>query len=322
MAVRLVDRIEKTFDRNLPLTTIFQTPTIEQLAHILHQKDAKPSSLSLVPIQPKGSRLPLFFVHDHGGNVIEYYALARHLGLEQPFYGLQPQGLDGITALFCRFEDMAAHYIKEIRTVQPQGPYYIGGWCLGGYVALEAARQLQAEGECVALVVMVESPHPDYPKYLPSTGTLRRHFYRVIARLGLETSNFLEVESGKKFAFISKRSSRLVNNTVRIKFAGTTFAPEETSQANNDVWQVQKAVEQAHAEAFCAYRPQPYEGAVTIFRATKQPLGIYPDPTLGWGKRPELDLVKLPGYRIGLLTEPRVRVTAGKIKNALIKHKR
>lgn len=322
LAAYLFAKIQEQLGRKLPLALLLQAPTIEQLAEILHSRGEQSAWSSLVPIQPKGSRPPLFFVHDHGGNVIGYYALACHLGPEQPFYGLQAQGLDGITAPFCRFEDMVAHYIKEIRTVQPHGPYYIGGWCLGGYVALETARQLQAEGECMALVVMVESPHPDYPKYLPSTGTLRRHFYRVITRLDLETSNFLEVESGKKFAFISERCSRLVNNTVRLKFAGTIFAPGETSPANYDVWQVQKAVEQAHAEAYRAYRPQPYEGAVAIFRAAKQPLGIYPDPTLGWGKRPELDLVKLPGHRIGLLTEPRVRITAGKIKNALIQHKR
>ena len=321
MAVRLFAQIEKTFDRNLPLATLFQTPTIEQLAHILHQKDAKPSWSSLVPLQSKGTRPAFFFVHAHGGNVIDYYELARHLGPDQPFYGLQAQGLDGASSPFCRFEDMAAHYIKEIRAVQPHGPYYIGGWCLGGYVALEMARHLQAEDEEVALVVMVENPHPDYPKYLPGTGALRRHFYRVIARLDLETSNFLEVESGKRFAFTSKRSSRLVNN-VRVKFTRTAHAPGETSPANNSVWQVQKAVEQAHTEAYWSYRPQPYEGAVAVIRTAKQPLGIYSDPTLGWGKliTSGLDIQEeVPGHRIGSLDEPRVRIMADKIEKCLDK---
>jgi len=318
LAAYLFVKIQERLGRKLPLALLLQAPTIEQLAKVLHNEGEQSAWSSLVSIQPKGSRPPLFFVHAHGGNVIGYHALARHLGPEQPFYGLQAQGLDGITAPFCRLQDMAAHYIKEIRSVQPHGPYYIGGWCLGGYVALETARQLETEGEKAALVVMIESAHPDYPKYLPSTGRLRRHLYRVLARLDLETSNFLEVESGKKFAFISERISRLVN-TLRLKFARTGDAPGETPPANNGVWQVQKAVEQAHAEAFRAYRPQPYEGAVAIFRAAKQPLGIKPDPTLGWGPRPELDLVKVPGHHIGLLTEPRVCITAGEIKKRLDK---
>ena len=142
----------------------------------------------------------------------------------------------------------------------------------------------------------------------------------MIARLDLEASNFLEAEFGKKFAYISERISKLVN-TVRLKFARTGYAPGETSPANNDAWQIQKVVEQAHAEAYQAYRPQPYEGSVAIFRAAKQPLGIRPDPTLGWEGliKPELDLEKVPGHYIGLLTEPRVRITAGKIKKCLDK---
>ena len=159
------------------------------------------------------------------------------------------------------------------------------------------------------------------PKYLPGTGTLRRHLYRAIARLDLEMSNFLEVESGKKFAFISKRSSRLVNN-ARVKFTRTAPAPGETSPANISVRRVQKAVEQAHTEAYQAYEPKAYKGAVAIFRAAKQPLGIRPDPTLGWGKliKSGLDIQEeVPGHHIGLLTEPRVCITADKIRKCLDK---
>ncbi len=322
MAVSLFAQIEKTFDRNLPLATLFRTPTIEQLAHILHQKDAKPSWSSLVTFQSKGTRPPFFFVHAHGGNVIGYYELARHLGPDQPFYGLQAQGLDGISSPLCRFEDMAAHYVKEIRAVQPHGPYYIGGWCIGGYVALEMARHLQAEHEEAALVVMVESLHPDYPKYPPGTSRFRHSLFRMSSRLDLEISNFLEVKFDKKFAYCSERITKLVN-TGRLKFERLGYAPGETSLASNNASQIQiqKAVEQAHNEAYYAYRPKPYAGAVAVFRAAKQPLGIYPDPTLGWGEliKPKLVLQEVPGHYIGLLSEPRVRITANKIRKCLDK---
>ncbi len=323
LAVHLFAEIKKQLmGQELPLAILFQTPTIEQLAEVLRTEGWSSSWSALVPIQPNGSHPPLFFAHAHGGNVIGYYDLAYHLGLEQPLYGLQAQGLDGTSSPFCRFEDIVAHYIKEIRTVQPHGPYYLGGWCFGGYVALEMARHLQAEGEEVALVVMIESPHPDYPKYLPGTGPLRRHFYRVSNRLDLEISNFLEVEYGRKLAYSSKRISRLVN-TMRLKFEGLSHTPGETSPASCDASQIQiqKAVEQAHAEAYYAYKPKSYEGTVAVFRAAKQPLGIYPDPTLGWGEliKSELDLQEAPGHHIGLLSEPRVRITADKIRKCLDK---
>jgi len=323
LAAYLLTEIEiKLGVQQLPLAVLLQAPTIEQLAEVLHNEERGNTWSSLVPIQPKGSRPPFFFVHAHGGNVIGYYHLAHHLGPDYPFYGLQAQGLDGISSPFRRFEDMAAHYVKEIRTVQPRGPYYVGGWCLGGYVALEMARHLQAEGEEVALVVMVESAHPDYPKYLSRTGPFRRQLYQVIARLDLEASNFLEVESSRKLAYSSARISRLVN-TIRVKFARMDYTLGETSPASNGVspFQIQKVVEQAHAEASQVYRPKPYEGAVAVFRAAKQPLGIHPDPTLGWGEviKSKLDLQEVPDNHIGLLSIPRVRITSDKIRKCFDK---
>src|SRR5205807_4621015 len=142
----LFAQIEEQLGKRLPLATLFQAPTVAQLAGILKKENA-PSWSSLVSIQTLGSRLPFFCVHAVGGNVLEYYDLARHLGSDQPFYGLQSQGLDGKQAPLTRIEEMAAYYIKEIRKVQPEGPYAVGGRSFGGIVAFEMACQLHAQGQ-------------------------------------------------------------------------------------------------------------------------------------------------------------------------------
>src|SRR5581483_10772790 len=121
------------------LATLFRASTIEALADIIRGDTRKPSWRCLVPIREGGSKPPLFLVHRAEGNVLLYRQLGRHLGPDQPVYGLQAQGLDGETDFECRFEDIAAHYVQEIQTVQPEGPYYLGGYCLGGTLALEMA---------------------------------------------------------------------------------------------------------------------------------------------------------------------------------------
>ncbi|NJR75191.1 MAG: hypothetical protein HC773_19260 [Scytonema sp. CRU_2_7] len=92
-----------------------------------------------------------------GGNILCYYQLAHHLGIDQPFYGLQSLGLYGESQPYTRIEDMAAYYIEELRVVQPQGPYLLGGWSMGGIVAFEMATQLQKQGDKVALLALLDS---------------------------------------------------------------------------------------------------------------------------------------------------------------------
>jgi amino acid adenylation domain-containing protein len=164
LAVRLLAQIEKMAGKKLPLATLFQAPTIEQLAKILRQEEWKAPWSSLVAIQPLGSKPPFFCVHAAAGNVLFYSDLARHLGSDQPFYGLQAQGLDGDEDPYNRVEEMASHYIDEIRTVQPKGPYLLGGLSFGGVLAYEMAQQLRAQGEKVGLLVLFDTYGPDYPK--------------------------------------------------------------------------------------------------------------------------------------------------------------
>ena len=173
LAMQLFTRIRKTFGKNLPMATLFEAPTISQVATAIEQKADAVSWASLRAIRSEGTRPPLFLVPGVGGNVICFHDLAQLLGEQQPVYGLQSRGLDGLEQPFGCLEDIAAHFVREVRTVQPQGPYYLGGACIGGVVAFEMAQQLAAAGQQVAMLAMLESWPPSahrarlFPMYLP-----------------------------------------------------------------------------------------------------------------------------------------------------------
>ena len=151
MAVRLFAQIEKSFGRKIPLAALFKSPTVEQLAQILRNDEHSTAWSCVVPFQSSGSRPPLFTVHGHTGEVLFYSHLARNLGADQPFYALQSRGLTGADA-HLTIEEMATDYVREIRTVQPNGPYFLAGYCFGGRIAFEMALQLREHGERVAFL--------------------------------------------------------------------------------------------------------------------------------------------------------------------------
>jgi len=161
LAVSLLAQIEQQFGKHLPLATLFQGATIEELARLLNpSKDTTNPWAPLVAIQANGSKQPFFCIPGAGGNVLYYHELARNLGEDQPFYGLQAVGLDGETAPDTRVEDMAARYIKEIQTVQKQGPYLLGGHSFGAWITLEISKQLQLSGEKVARLAIFDTTVP------------------------------------------------------------------------------------------------------------------------------------------------------------------
>ncbi|HMR63875.1 MAG TPA: condensation domain-containing protein [Anaerolineae bacterium] len=322
LALRLFTQVEKVMHKHLPLATLFQAPTIEQLATLLRNEGWSAPWSSLVPIQTAGSRPPFFCVHAHGGNVLGYYDLAQHLGPDQPFYGLQAQGLNRAQAGIPRFADMAAHYIREIRTIQPHGPYFLGGYCFGGDVAFEMAQQLQTQGEEVGLLVMMQNPRPDYPRLLPTTTLFHRLAYQVMTRVDLEWSNFSEVDPEAKLAYSLERINRLIKRgQVKAEKILTSILAKVHLNIEHSRAYALETLGEIHDKAYEAYKPRPYRGRVVLFRAGKQPLGICPDPTLGWGEliEGELELQEVPGHRIGLLSEPRVRVLAEHLTGYLVK---
>jgi amino acid adenylation domain-containing protein len=156
LAARVHARIEDEFHR-LPSPALFTASTVRQLAAHVRQAGASSTSRSLIPMRLGGERPPLFVVHEASGTVFFFRKLVQRLAPDQPVYGLQASGLNGDPVTHTRIEEMAAAYLDEIRRVQPVGPYYLLGYCVGGLVAYEMALRLQQQGEEVALLAMIEA---------------------------------------------------------------------------------------------------------------------------------------------------------------------
>lgn len=280
LAIRLFAQIKKIFGKDLPLATLFQAPTVEQLASILQQEEESAPWSSLVAIQTSGSKPPLFCIHAADGYVFVFQNLARHLDPEQPVYGLQAKGLDGKQAPHPRIEDMAAFYIEQIRTVQPQGPYLLAGFSAGGVVAFEMAQQLHAQDQKVALLALFDTYSPVYYKPLSFRDWVSHHL-----------GNLLQLEPKQKLTYFLAGTKDRIEKIARNSFpvsgrflpqAHQKSSPTSISIANNQAV-TDTVVYTAHQQALKDYVPQVYLGRVILFRSTEQNWWISNDLQLGWG---------------------------------------
>jgi amino acid adenylation domain-containing protein len=303
LAVRLFAQIEKTFGKNLPLATLFQAPNIEELANVLRQKGWSASWQTLVAIQPGGSKPPLFCIHPFGGNVLCYRDLAHYLGQEQPVYGLQAVGLDGKQAPYKRVEDMAAHYIREIRAFQPEGSYLLAGHSSAGMVAFEIAQQLVAGGQKVAVLALLDAYSPQLlVRELPPG-----------RRLYINLLNLLRLRREDKLPYIKQRAVWLHGMITRKIVKTFNLSMRSPSTEDSHPYAL---ITEAFSQAIRDYVPQVYPGQATLFRTRHQPTGVYYDPLFGWGSLVVggLEIRDVPGLHLTLLTEPCVRVLGEKLR--------
>ena len=319
LAAELLDMIERDVSGEpIPLATLFAAPTVAGLADLIEGTQPMPAWNALVPLKPSGGQPPLFFAHAHGGNVIGYSDLARALSAEQPLYGLQAPSLPA-TGRF-RIEELARAYIAEIVTVQPTGPYLLGGWCLGGNIAFEMAHQLRDAGADVALVLMFDNPSRQHEAPLTNAPVHRRLAYRVGDRIGNEWSILAETPRNEKSRYAARRVGEVVRQgglalehmlTDRNGVLPLNL-PHSRSYRRGDVIL-------HHVKAYESYEPRVYAGRVAVFRSERQPLGLPMDPSLGWAGLVDgpLQLYVLPGPRIGLFSRPRVQEVASRIESAI-----
>jgi amino acid adenylation domain-containing protein len=317
LAVRIIVEIENIYGRRLPLAMLLQAPTVGALAEVLRKENWKPSWSSLVPLQPGGSKPPLFLIHSHGGNVLEYYPLANHLDKDQPVYALQARGLDGNIPKNESLEQIASAYLKEIRTLQSEGPYFLGGFCFGGLVALEAAQQLQAAGQKVALVVMIQTTHPGAPAFAPGSSSAERWWHRAAKRIDLERDNLLQRGFGY-FGDRFRRTRDVMQARTQIAF-DKKISNGNGSKTRASMAYILEVLGMEHDRAFANYAPRPYNGDVLLFRASKQLPGLLADRSLGWKPviKGHLEIRELPGHQQNILVEPRVMRLAEELQARL-----
>ena len=319
LAVRVMMEIERRVGKRLPLATLFQAPTIGELAAVLRKNDWKPGWSSLVPIQSGGSRFPLFLMHSHGGNVLEYYPLVSHLDKDQPVYALQARGLDGRIVTGQSMEQMAAAYVQEMKTLQPEGPYFLGGFCLGGLLAMEAAQQLTAAGDEVGLVIMIQTTHPAASRFKPGTTALQRWRYRATKRFDLERE-LLRQAGTSYFVERGRRLRDVFRSRIALAFNGFRQSPSG-QHTNLSMPYVLEALGIEHDRVFEEYVPRPYYGNTVLFRASKQMRGLIADATyLGWQETfgGEFSVYEMPGHQQTMLTGANARHVA----HALAEHLR
>ncbi len=298
LVVRLMTALERELGKPLSLALIFHAPTIAQMAAALLDQGWKPTWTSLVPIRPQGSLPPLFCVHADGGAFF-YARFANYLSPSQPFYGLQARGLDGVEPPFNRVEDMAAHYLAEIRTIQPRGPYLISGFSMGGVVIYEMAQQSLAAGDPPPLVVFLDAPSP---LYIEEQDT----------RLSGKLANITQVSFQQGLSQGLERVSRRLSQRYRwVRDETLSRLYLRLNRHLTPALRIHRVRETNHRIAEI-YTPRPYTGPITILRASQQIRRAAPDPTLGWGQYvtgPILDY-EIPGDHETIFHEPNVRVMA------------
>ena len=303
-AVQMFAQIEKVFQAKLPVATLFDAPTIAELAEILKQETAKSRWPSLVAIQTKGTRPPFFCVHPHGGNVLVYRDLSRHLGIDQPFFGLQSQGLDGTCEPLKRIEDMAAQYVWEIQRVQPRGPYFLGGYCLGGVVAYEMALQLLASGQEIGLLALIDT--------LNASGSRPLNPWERVGhtteRLLFHATNLFSLDAPNRKRFLLEKF-----RTIRTKLPvwWTGFLHKDPGGGvlgeNNSEAQVLAQIWRANEQSCIDYVPHPYPGLVTDVRPVRQ-YRCFDKPEFRWDRLSQggVRTIVLPVNPPAIMVEPYV----------------
>jgi amino acid adenylation domain-containing protein len=314
-AAQLFGLIERELGYSAPLAVLYDAATPRLLGRTLYRGAAAEAWDTLVPINRSGDRTPLFLIHAAEGNVLLYRSLAEHLGADQPVYGLQSAGLDGHSPVDPRFEHVASRYIEEIRKVQPHGPYMLGGYCLGGTIALEMAQQLLEAGETVGLVAMIE----DYNVRAMRWPLAPRHL--LINRLFLNPyfhlQNMLAAEGSAKFEFFMEKL-RVEIRRAKVSARGAWAGLRHRLLPGPDSPKPRAKLADIYEDALTAYDVRRYPGELTLFVAERHLAG-FGVSVGGWNDIAEggVRVYSLPFSPRGSLIEPYVRQLASIMRGCL-----
>lgn len=320
IGVRLFAKIRKTYQTDLELAVLFEARTVRQLAALV-RKTQKPIGIAeqrtqktwtaLVPVQPNGTKVPLFCVHAVGGDVLFYAQLARALGPDQPLYAFQSPLVAAPDRRDLTVEEMATLYIKEMRAFYPEGPYLLGAASYGGFVLYEMARQLEEQGVSPGIVLMFDVKVPGSDERF-GTGVKVARFLQNIRNGG---GAYLVRKAKEKSAYFHEKFVEGVLYPAAVRGYRMTGRP--LTAALRFFW-----VSQGHWHALRSYAFKPFPGKVTLIRATDrgpEVLGAREDPTLGWGRLAlgGVEIIDVPTRHMFMLFDPYVASFAETLKTIL-----
>ncbi|WP_315790951.1 amino acid adenylation domain-containing protein [Fischerella sp. JS2] len=311
LAVRLMAQIYDQFGHNLPLSTLFENPTIEKLAVIVNQPFYENSGSHLVAIQSSGDKIPFFCMHGAGGGIRNYFNLSRRLGEDYPFYALEDNP-DQDEPEIISVEETATRYLGEIRQVQPHGPYLLGGFCYGGVLAFEMAQQLQRQGQTVGLLVVIDAILPK-TAVKPGEDDDAKFLLRMAESIKTNNNIDFSVAFEELRGLPLNEQLHLVNKKANFIFSDTEI---------KDFLGYYKLFK-SHVQAMRDYVPQVYPHSLTLFRANEEIVHDFEsaefntnDPWLGWGKysRQPIQVIEVPGDHFSMFVEPHIQELAKQLR--------
>ncbi|MCM0593872.1 MAG: amino acid adenylation domain-containing protein [Gloeotrichia echinulata DEX184] len=303
LAVSLMSQIQQHFQVNLPLATLFQSPTIEQLAHLLNSSTNSLLRSALVPIKSNGNQPPLFCIHPGGGNVLCYQHLASYLSSEQPFYGLQSVGLNPQNEPHTSIEQMATYYIQELQTIQPHGPYFLSGWSSGGLVAFEMAQQLSRQGEQIALLALLDSYSSMTAQAQEPKDDLAQLVELVVELLKEDSDLYLE--QMREFSY----EEQLIYVIEQAKQKNLIPDDFDLAEAHSFL-----KVNKLNDQAADNYQPQYYPGSIVLFQASETDASFKST----WNELVEhIETYVVPGDHQNMVKPPHVQTLAQKLQKSL-----
>jgi aspartate racemase len=300
LIARLLGRMEQVFGKTLSLAKVMQAPTIEQLAPMLRNNLGSPTLPGVIPIQTEGSCPPWICL----GAGHEFLTLSRLIGGDRPFLGLDLALLDPTQLpIPYKLEDLAAQVAATIRALQPEGPYYVGGWCRFGALAYETARHMVARGEEIALLTLIDSPNPSYYRALPTAVKMQLG----VQRLRYHLSNLRWLPAAEMPQYVLHRLK-----TLRYRVAKHNVR----AGANTGMAGLERILHAASTD----YDPPPYPGRVALFQAIERPPGPHWDLRFGWRElvTGHLAVYDIPGGHEGMFQEPHVQVLACRMRECLL----
>jgi len=277
LAVKLFGRMEQTFGIRLPLATLFHSPTLSALAGEIDRaaRLSKPERRALVPLQPLGSRPPIFLVHNIWGDLLEYRGLAQRLGTDQPVFGFEaPVAEDGASDVRT-MEEIARSYVDELRRFQSEGPYLLCGYCAAGALALEMGRQLRASGAAVPLLAIIDGASPGYHRPRSPAVRLTRAVNSFRKRLIRNLKLLPGVAPADLTDFLRDRANKILVRALGMP------AYRLSVRLRRPLLPVLRERHGVLAHATRAYRPGRFDGVITLL-LSHRPSAKSGTPTLGW----------------------------------------